>query len=232
MKVNVYCLIVLFIASWPQSTMGQINESHTENSDFRVLFDGSSLDNWRGYGKEEIGKGWTIEGDTLHFDGSGGGDIITKDQFDNFELHFDWKVSEGGNSGIMYRVSLGDASPYISGPEYQILDDENHGDGRREITSAASLYGLVPPAENKLKPVGEWNHAKIVLKGDLIEHWLNETKVVSIEIGSDEWQEKLESSKFKDWEKFAKNKTGHIAFQDHGDPVWFRNIKIKSVSLE
>ncbi|HMO13888.1 MAG TPA: DUF1080 domain-containing protein [Pirellulaceae bacterium] len=208
------------------------DESAGKLQEYEVLFDGSSLDKWRGYAKEEIGKGWKIDGDTLHFDGSGGGDIITKATFDDFELEFEWKVSKGGNSGIMYRVSLGDGAPYISGPEYQILDNDGHADGKSSLTSAASLYGLIEASGEGPKPVGEWNHAKIVLKGALIEHWLNGEKVVAIEIGSDDWNERLAKSKFRDWKKFAKNDSGHIAFQDHGDPVWFRNIKIRSLSAK
>jgi len=225
-------LCAAFIIGVPcllNTVVAQETKSESQADEYKVLFDGSSLDRLRGYKQEEIGAGWSIDGDALYFDGTGGGDIITKEEFGNFELHFEWKVAEGANSGVMCRVSLGDHSPYVSGAEYQILDDAGHGDGKNEMTSAASLYGMCAPEGKELKKVGEWNSAKIVMNGNLLEHWLNGKKVVSIEQGSDEWKTRLGKSKFKTWEKFAKNDEGHIAFQDHGDKVWFRKIKIKEL---
>ena len=196
-----------------------------------VLFDGSSMDHFRGYKDEKIGKGWKIDNGALMFAGekNGGGDIMTKAQFDNFELMFDWKVVEGANSGVMYRVTTGDSASYLTGPEYQVLDDAKHHDGKNELTSAGSLYGLYKPAGKELKKVGEWNSAKIVLNGAKVEHWLNGKKVVSAEIGSDDWKKRINASKFKDWKKFGKNSKGHICFQDHGNKVWYRNIKVKPI---
>ena len=194
-----------------------------------VLFDGSSLDHFRGYKDQEIGKGWKIVDETLSFDGSGGGDIMTKEKFSDFELSFQWKVTEGANSGVMYRVTTGDGAPYFSGPEYQILDDSKHRDGKNELTSAASLYGLYKAEGKSLKPVGDWNQAKIVHQGNRIEHWINGKKVVDAVIGSDDWNERRNNSKFKTWKKFGASQTGHICFQDHGDQVWFKDIKIKKL---
>jgi len=191
-----------------------------------VVFDGSSLDNFRGYKQEKIGDGWKIVDGALHLDGTKSGDIITKQEYGDFELEFEWKISEAGNSGVIYRSSLGDNQSYLTGPEFQVLDDEKHSDSSPK-TSSGSLYGLYAPKGKTLKPVGEWNTAKLVLKGNSVEHWLNGTKVVSAEIGSDDWNARVANSKFKTWEKFAKNKKGHICFQDHGNPVWYRNIKIK-----
>ena len=194
-----------------------------------VLFDGTSLENFRGYHQEEIGAGWSIEEGLLKFDGSGGGDIITREQYDNFELTFEWMVTEGANSGVMYRVSTGDGAPYFSGAEYQILDDEKHRDGSNELTSAGSLYAMYAPQNKSLKPVGEWNEAGIVLNGSNVEHWLNGVMVVQADLGSEDWNTRLNESKFKDWEKFARNASGHIAFQDHGDTVYYRNIVIRPI---
>ena len=204
------------------------NAEDGDAGEAKVLFDGSSLDNFRGYNEEAIGPGWKIEDRTLHFDGTKSGDIITKQEYGSFELEFEWKISEGGNSGVVYRVSLGDKQPYISGPEYQVLDDGKHKDSNPK-SSAASLYGLYVAKDKKLKPAGEWNTAKIVVKDNAVEHWLNGAQVVSAEMGSDDWNERIENSKFKTWKKFAKNKKGHISFQDHDNPVWYRNIKIKSL---
>lgn len=198
----------------------------------RVLFDGTNLDQFRGYAEEKIGAGWKVEEGVLRFDGSGGGDICTRDEFSDFELTFDWKVTKGANSGVMYRVSLGDSAPYLSGPEFQILDDAEHPDGKNESTSAGSLYALYAPANKSLKPVGEWNTAKIVIKGNRVEHWLNEQMVVEAELDSEDWKNRVAASKFKDWEKFGKNPSGHICFQDHGNEVWYRNIRIRDLSGE
>lgn len=195
-----------------------------------VLFDGKSMDNFRGYKQEAIGEGWKVEDGAIYFDGSkGSGDIITKKEYGSFELTFGWKISEGGNSGVMYRVKQGDRAPYLTGIEYQILDNDKHKDGKSRLTCAGSIYAMYPPGETNPKAVGQWNTSKIVVDGDKVEHWLNGSKVAETEIGSDEWKEKLAASKFATWEKFAKNKRGHIAFQDHRDKVWYRDIKIKAM---
>lgn len=198
---------------------------------FEDLLENKDLSRFRGYASKDIGDGWSIDGKYLYFDGSSGsGDIITVDEYDDFELQFDFKVTEGGNSGVMYRVSLGDNAPYFSGPEYQVLDDEEHPDGKNELTSAGSLYGMYAPENKKNRAAGTWNQARIICKGNKVTHYLNGVKVVEAEIGSDEWNERLNESKFKDWDKFAKNKKGHIAFQDHGNEVWYRKIRIKRLS--
>lgn len=197
-----------------------------------VLFDGTSLDHFRGYQQEAIGAGWKIEDGVLYFDGSGGGDLCTREEFGDFDLSFDWKVSEGANSGVMFRVSLGDSAPYLSGPEFQVLDDSRHADGRNELTSAGSLYALVAPRDKELKPVGEWNSARIVLKGSRVQHWLNEKLVVDIDMSGEEYGKLVAASKFRDWEKFGRNPRGHICFQDHGNPVWFRGIRIRDLAGE
>ena len=202
--------------------------SATREPETIVLFDGKSLDQFRGYHKEEIGEGWKAEDGVLYFDGTkGSGDILTKQEFENFVLEFEWKISEGGNSGVMYRVSLGDKAPYFSGPEYQVLDDSKHRDGKKPSTSSGALYALYVPQNKKLNAVGEWNTSKIVLKGKKVEHWLNGTKVVDAEIDSADWKTKVEASKFKKWEKFGKNNKGHICFQDHGNKVWYRSITVE-----
>jgi hypothetical protein len=205
--------------------------SRASKPKFINLMDSGDRSQFRGYAEEEIGEGWSVDGKYLYFDGSGGGDLITKEVYDNFDLQVEWKVADGANSGIMYRVGLGDSAPYMSGPEYQILDDTDHEDGKNPITSAGSLYGMFPPGETKtVKDVGSWNKTRIIVDGNKITHMLNLKKVLSVEIGSDEWKEALANSKFKDWEKFAKNSEGHIAFQDHGNEVWYRNIRIKRLA--
>lgn len=191
------------------------------------LFDGKSLDGWMRYDGKAPGKAWVAEDGVLHLKGGGGGTIITKEQYDNFELTFEWKVSPGGNSGVMYRVRQGDRAPYFSGPEYQVLDDAKHRDGKNPKTASGALYALVAADGKEVKPVGEWNKAKIVLKGNHLEHWVNGKQVVEIEIGGERWNKLVKESKFSKWKPFGKMKKGHIAFQDHGDPVWFRNIHLR-----
>jgi hypothetical protein len=198
---------------------------------FVNLLDSRDLSQFRGYESEQIGEGWSLDGRDLYFDGSGGGDLITRQTYGDFDLQVEWKVADGANSGIMWRVSLGDSAPYMSGPEYQILDDSEHSDGANELTAAGSLYGMFPAKDrdgNKtLREVGTWNKTRITVLGNRVTYYLNLKKVLETEIGSPEWNQQLGKSKFKDWEKFAKNSGGHIAFQDHGNEVWFRNIRIK-----
>ena len=191
-------VLSLFIAAPVIAQDKPINSSQSKNPNTDVLFDGTSLEQFRGYKNDDIGKGWKIVDGTLMFDGkSGGGDIMTKKQYDNFELTFEWKVAEGANSGVTYRVSTGDPAPYFSGPEYQILDDAKHRDGKNEKTSAAALYGLYKANGKSLKKVGEWNSAKIVLDGNKLEHWVNGKKVVSTELGSDDWNQRVEKERMR-----------------------------------
>lgn len=198
-----------------------------------VLFDGTSTDHFRGYKKEAFPEnGWVIEDGTLHIQPKAKvGDLITKEKYRDFDLRFEWKVSDAANSGVMYRVAEGKGAAYFTGPEYQILEDSKHRDGQNAKTSSGALYALIACNDAKvLKPVGEWNTSRIVIKDNKVEHWLNGAKVVSYEWGSDEINGLIANSKFKKWERFMKEDTGHIAFQNHNDAVWFRDIKIKDLS--
>ncbi|XAL99626.1 DUF1080 domain-containing protein [Phycisphaeraceae bacterium D3-23] len=200
-----------------------------------VLFDGSNTDHWRGYrqdGFPDRGWGITDDGELHKIAGAGGGDIITRESYDSFELAWEWRVAEGANSGVMYHVAEADdlGATYLTGPEYQILEDENHGDGRSELTSSGALYALIACNDKKeLAPVGEWNTSRILVEGNHVEHWLNGEQVVEYELESDELAALIAGSKFKDWPRFAREGEGHIALQDHGDDVWFRNIRIREI---
>jgi 3-keto-disaccharide hydrolase len=208
------------------STASGVGVSTGTTADWRSLFDGRSLAGWRRYRSGDIPSGWHVVDGTLVRDGPGG-DIITADTFANFELMLEWKIAPGGNSGIMYRVTEDAEAPYETGPEMQVLDDERHADGRSRLTSAGSLYGLYPAPPGVVKPAGEWNSARIVVNGNHVEHWLNGTKTVDAAIGSDDWNQRVASSKFRRWPGFGKAKRGHIALQDHGDWVAYRNIQIR-----
>lgn len=192
---------------------------------WKLLFDGKTTEGWKGYRKDKMPDGWQVVDGVLGTRGKAG-DICTTEEFTDFELQVDWKISPGGNSGIMYRVAETHGAPYETGPEYQLLDDEKHGDGRNPLTSAGSIYAVYPPAKKVLKPVGEWNHTKIVLKGAHVEHWLNGEKVCEAEIGSEDWNARVAKSKWAKVTSYAKETKGKIDLQDHGDKVEFKNIKI------
>jgi hypothetical protein len=198
---------------------------------WKLLFDGKTTEGWRAYRGDSIPDVWKVSDGTLGCsskNGTHGGDIITAERYGSFELAFEWKVSPGANSGVMYRVTSSEAEPWMSGPEYQILDNEKHADGRNPKTSAASCYALFAPSEDRTKPVGQWNHGRIVVKGNHVEHWLNGHKVVDYELGSERWQRLVAESKFKEFPKFGKERKGHIDLQWHGDEVGYRNIRIRA----
>lgn len=197
---------------------------------WHVLFDGTSTDAWRGYKAEGFPQqGWSIAGDGSlhHAAGGGGGDIITRRQYRNFELAFDWRISRSGNSGVMYRVAETDHPSYWTGPEYQVLDP---GVDTEPVHQAGALYALYPPLDAKPRPAGEWNAARIVIIGDQVEHWLNGAKVAAARFGSEDWKSRVANSKFADWSGFGEHERGHICLQDHGDAVWYRNIKCREIA--
>lgn len=203
--------------------------SEAEAADgFELLFDGESLAAWRGYGRDDLPAGWHAENGTLAYrPGVEGGDIITRDTFGDFDLRLEWKLSPSGNSGIMYGVVEGPEWSYHSGPEMQVLDNGGHADGADPLTSAGAAYGLYAPSSDVTRPVGEWNEARIVRRGNRVEHWLNGTRIVEYGIGSDEWDARVADSKFAQWPDFGVHHEGHIALQDHGNRVWYRNLRIR-----
>ena len=206
------------------------------------LFDGKTTDGWRVYNGEEIPKKWTVVDGNLTFDTelkleddfSGGGDIIYfKEEFENFELFVEWKLPKGGNSGILYHVKEGYNSPFDVSPEYQLLDD----DGWEEINNAkleqwqkaGADYAMYTPDDNKkkLNPAGEWNSSKIVYTEKKVEHWLNGELILSFVPQSEDWYQRKNSGKWKDYPNYAKFKRGYIALQDHDSPIWFKTIKLR-----
>ncbi len=195
---------------------------------FRLLFDGKTTEGWRTWKKDKLVGGWTVV-DGVLTRSAGGGDILTVEQFENFELKIDWRVAPGGNSGIMYRVAETEGAPYMTGPEYQVLDNAKHPDGKNPKTSSGSFYAVYPPAKDVCKPAGEWNSSKIVANGKKIEHWLNGEKVVECEIGSEDWLKRVADSKWKTAKKYGLETKGHIDLQDHGDKVEYKNIKIREI---
>lgn len=213
-----------------------------------LLFDGASLEGWRGIGRDDVPEGhWLIEADALHKVASGdvplradgqpraGGDLMTLQAYDDFEMSFEWKVDSAANSGIKYNVSEAMSTEQGGGNalgfEYQILDDDAHPDARQGVDgnrTAGGLYDLIAPrADKPLAPVGEWNTGRIVFDDGHGEHWLNGVKVVEYDLDSPRFDSLLAASKYAPIEGFATRRTGHIVLQDHNDDVWYRNIKIR-----
>lgn len=253
----------------------ELSKLKVDKDGYYVLFDGSSLDGWRGYGKDHIPSKWNIKDGALHFNGRGegeGGDIIFTHRFQNFEFEVEWKISEGGNSGIFYLgqetatiepakedvqtleangvkavvttrkdAKLNYQPIYVSCPECQVLDNERHPDAKLGATlgirQSTSLYDMIVAKPQNAKPAGEWNKVKIVVKNGKVTHYQNDTKVLSYQLWGEEWEKLLQSSKFseKNWPyayNLLKNcggdgHKGYFGFQDHGDEVWYRNIRVK-----
>ncbi len=208
-----------------------------------LLFDGKTTNGWRGYGKDHFPNGWEVVDGTLHCKGSGrgeagseeGGDIIYDKKFKDFDLKLEWKISEGGNSGIFYLAQETDKPIWATAPEMQVLDNERHPDaklGKDGNRQAGSLYDLIPAKPQNAKPAGEWNQVEIIVYRGTVIHKMNGETVVEYHLWTPEWDSLVAHSKFPkynpDWAKVAEE--GYIGLQDHGDDVWYRNIKIKDMS--
>jgi hypothetical protein len=198
------------------------------DAEWHSLFDGQTLAGWRGYDSPDIPPGWRVENGTIHF-ADGKGDLVTTTEFADFELALEWKLAEGGNSGIFYLAPLGFDAIYMGAPEMQVLDDARHRDGGDPLTSAGAAYGLYPAPRGVVNPAGEWNHVRIRVLGNDVEHWLNGQRIVAYTLGSAEWRKLVRESKFSEWPMYGMARRGHIGLQDHGDPVWYRNLRIRSL---
>jgi 3-keto-disaccharide hydrolase len=194
---------------------------------WKLLFDGKTLAGWQGFKSQTPPTGWEAVDGLLVREGSGSGDLMTADEYGDFELQLEWKISKGGNSGIMFHVTTDGPETWSTGPEMQVLDNAGHKDGQNAATSAGSNYALHAPVRDVTKPVGEWNAARILVGGRHVEHWLNGVKIVEYELWSPDWEARVKASKFGKMPGYGRAKKGHIALQDHGDLVWYRNIKIR-----
>ncbi|HYR90866.1 MAG TPA: family 16 glycoside hydrolase [Terriglobia bacterium] len=223
-----------FVREWngcPQEALAKLNVAYAaaaqSSSTWRTLFDGRSLDAWRGYRSDTIPAGWHIAGGTLAKEAPVA-DIMSKDQFGDFELELEWKIGEAGNSGIFYRGTEEYDHIYWSAPEYQLLDDIKGADNKTRLTCAGAAYGLYPSPPGHLKRVGEWNTTRILANGAHVEHWLNGIKLLEYELWSPDWEAKVKASKFAVWPNFGRAKRGHIAMQgDHPGTLAFRSIRIR-----
>lgn len=238
------------IPSYEELELSKVDiKTFQKNSDGAyVIFDGSSLNGWRGYGKEHVPSKWSIDNGTLKFsanpagvDKPEGGDLIFASDFKNFELEFEWKISEAGNSGVFFLAKeIKGQAIYVSSPEYQLLDNHNHPDAKQGVDGnrkSASLYDMIPANPQNAFPHGEWNRAKIVVNKGKVTHFQNDEKVVEYQLWTKDWTEMLQASKFSQdkWPLAfhllnnvgGKSKSGVIGFQDHGDDIWLRNITVK-----
>ena len=196
---------------------------------WRTLFDGKTTAGWRGYKQAAVPAGWHVVNGTIAKE-KPVADIMTVDEFGNFELEIEWKIGSGGNSGIFYRGTEEFEHIYWTAPEYQLLDDVKAADNKSRLTSAGAAFGLYPSPEGHLKPVGEWNKTRIIARGPHVEHWLNDFKLLEYELWSPDWEAKVKASKFGAWPKYGREKSGHIALQgDHEGQLAFRNIRIREL---
>lgn len=205
---------------------------------WQLLFDGTSKKNWHIFKNQSDGSAWKVADGALYLDPSkknqdgktfGGGDIVTDEEYDNFHLKLEWKVDSAGNSGIMFYVK---EDPKIertfhTGPEMQVLDNAAHPDAKINKHRAGDLYDLISSSPETVRPAGQWNEAEIIAKDSTLTFYLNGSKVVTTKMWDDNWRKMIAGSKFKEWSTFGAFTAGRIALQDHGDPVWYRNIKIK-----
>jgi hypothetical protein len=234
MKILALLLPLLFACSNSKTTNdNMLNENETRDG-WKMLFDGKTTNGWRTY-QNKKSDSWSVVDGTLHCKGSETNksdlraDMITNDQYENFDFSVDWKISKAGNSGIMYLVTEEYPTAYLSGPEYQLIDEANFPEKLEDWQKLGANYAMHPAPEAKAKPAGEWNNTRIVVNKGHVEHWLNGKKIVEYEMWTDDWKKRKAEGKWKDASGYGMAKKGHIALQDHGSEAWFKNIKIKEL---
>lgn len=206
-------------------TASKESTGNAQNENWEVLFDGKDLSQFRNFKKQDVNEKWQVKDGVFTLTKGGGGDLITKKQYGSFELKLDYKISKGGNSGIMYHVTEEENTPWRTGPEVQILDNAHSN----ETQKASWLYGLYPATIDAAKPAGEWNSVHIIITPEKCVHYFNGKKYVEYVKGSEDWDKKVAASKFSKFPKFGKATKGHICLQDHGNVVSFRNVKVKDL---
>ncbi len=217
-------------------TSNQLTDAEKKDG-WKLLFDGKTSSGWHTYNQKTFGPAWKIEDGTLfcdttyHIPKGEDGDICTDGVYENFDLKLQWKISKNGNSGIIFLVQESPkySAPYLTGPEMQVLDNDGHPDGKIHKHRAGDLYDLIASSSEPVHPVGEWNDAEIKLDHGKLSLYLNGVNTVSTNLWDASWDALVKASKFGQWADFAKIKSGHIDLQDHGNEVWFRNIRIKKL---
>lgn len=220
----------------PVTNSNPLLTDEEQKEGWKLLFDGTSISGWHNYGGGPVGSQWKVENAALKFAGSEkkdtiAQDLITDDEYENFHLKLEWKVDTGGNSGIMFYVAEDTAQkrPYWTGPEMQVLDNERHPDSKIVKHRAGDLYDLISCSKETVRPALEWNQAEIKAVNGKLDFWLNGENVVSTQMWDENWNKMVAASKFKQWPGFGTFKKGRICLQDHGDNVWFRNIKVRKL---
>jgi hypothetical protein len=213
-------------AAVPQPQAPNTLTSVERAAGWKLLFDGKTIDHWRGFKEKGVPPGWQAMDGTIK-QVADGPDLVSLEEYGSFEFRFDWIVAPGANSGVMYHVSETGEQTYHTGPEYQVLDNARHDDGKNPLTSAASCHSLYAPPRDVSHPADQWNEGRIVIRGTHVEHWLNGERTVSYELGSADWKARVAASKFNEWKAFGTFARGRIALQQHGGGVAFRNLKIK-----
>lgn len=229
---NISLLIIasILIISCARQKQDNMLTQKEKAEGWELLFDGKTTNGWRNYGTTSM-SGWKVIDGVLHNSGTGsdhGGDIISENEYDNFELYIEWKATLKSNSGIFYHVNENAADAiYKTAPEYQLLDDINWPTKLKPSQYSGANYAMNTPINAKVKPLDEFNTTRIIVEGPHVEHWLNGVKVVEYELWSDNWKKNKENSKWKDHAQYGMFKKGNIGLQDHGGLTMFRNIKIR-----
>lgn len=223
-------LTIMTVSVHAQNTLS----AKEKKEGWKLLFDGKTTDGWRTYNSDKITDRWKAANGELYLDKAvteGKGDIVTKNEYKDFDFTYDWKIDSCGNSGVIFNVVEDPkfSATYFTGPEMQVLDNTCHPDAKIIKHRAGDLYDLISCSTETVKPAGEWNVARIVSKNAKMEFYLNGTKIVEFTMHTPEWDDMVAKSKFKEWPQFGKALKGRIALQDHGDGVWFRNIKIREL---
>lgn len=241
-KLSVVLFPVVLLACFPSGKTTRTAASNTlsaaeQKDGFQLLFDGTGKNGWHVYNNRTDGSAWKVTDGVLYLDktakraGGGGGDLVTNGEYENFHLKLDWKIDTAGNSGIIF-LSNEDPkypAPYTTGPEMQIIDNSGHPDSRNLKHRAGDLYDLVEATPQNANPWGQWNSVELIINKGKLTYYQNGMKVVSTTLWDENWKNMVANSKFKNWAAFGKYTKGHIVLQDHGDQVWFRNIRIKTL---
>ena len=234
MKKNLIIPALLLACSSVMAQTNNVLTSKEKGGGWQLLFDGKTTRGWHSYLQPGVSQAWKVNDGTIELDPAvkeGRGDIVTDKEYDNFELSIDWNIAEEGNSGIIFLVHEDKAydGTYLTGPEYQLLDDKKAEDNKQPNHLAASLYDIIAPAKEAENPATQWNHTVIRLKDGELTFWLNGVQTVKTHLWDANWPQLVAKSKFKNWKGFTAYHKGHIALQDHGHHIMFRNIKIREI---